>query len=355
MKKPNLQAAAREERLGRSRISKYRTLVQGSFLLLVLFLGFRFWQFVRHYESGGSSPYVPHSPGVEAFLPIGGLTSLKYWIGTGEVHPLHPAALFLFLAAITVSVVLKKSFCGWICPVGFVSEWIYRPWKKIFGKNVQLPRWLDYPLRSLKYLVLGFFIWAVLYDMSVPAAAEFLNGDYWKVSDVKMLKFFTDISKTALIVTSVIALLSIPIRNVWCRFLCPYGALLGLAGLLSPGAITRDEDSCTHCRKCTRNCPAYLPVEASRRVLSPECTSCLTCVSGCPVGALSFATPKRLPARFVISGRAGWPGWIFAVLIPVLFFGIVGLAKITGNWQSRISDDDLKRLVPQVGDLGHPR
>ncbi|HLB24804.1 MAG TPA: 4Fe-4S binding protein, partial [Nitrospirota bacterium] len=292
---------------------KLRLAVQWGFFLFTLFLGYRFWQFVRFYETRGAAPYVPHPDGVGAFLPIGALTSLKYWIVTGSIHPAHPAALFIFVGAVAVSVAVKKGFCGWICPVGLISGRLYKPWDKIFKKNVRPPRWVDWPLRSLKYLLLIFFFWAIVLGMNVQGLHNFLDGDYWMVADVKMLKFFMNISYTALIVILALALLSLPIRNFWCRYLCPYGALLGIFGLVSPFEITRDEEKCNHCMKCTRNCPAYLPVEAKKRVFSPECTSCMTCLSGCPKKAITCSTPGR---------KFSLPAWAFPAVVLGVFLGI---------------------------------
>jgi len=323
-------------------IRTYRLVVQSAFLALILFLGFRLAGFIRHYDTGGAAPYVPHPDGVEGFLPIGALTSLKFWLATGTVHPYHPAALFIFIGAVTVSLALKKGFCGWICPVGFISERLYKPWGRLFRKNVQLPKWLDYPLRSLKYILLFFFIWAIILRMDTPSLYLFLDGDYWKVADVKMFLFFEHISLFALVVILVLFVLSIPVRNFWCRYLCPYGALLGLAGLLSPFAITKDEAKCVHCRKCTRNCPSHLPVEAKIRVMSPECTSCMTCLSGCPKGALSYKGARALPARF------------YPIVLLAVFFGVIGLAKLTGHWHTQVPDSDFRRLVPVAQTLEHP-
>src|SRR5512142_3096135 len=102
------------------RPGKYRFWIQLGYFLFVVFLGIQFFRFVEHYETHGASPLVSHPDGVEGFLPIGALTSLKYWIVTGSIHPTHPAALFIFIGAVAVSLVLKKGFCGWICPVGFI-------------------------------------------------------------------------------------------------------------------------------------------------------------------------------------------------------------------------------------------
>ncbi|MBI2520823.1 MAG: 4Fe-4S binding protein [Bdellovibrio sp.] len=331
----------------RRSILRIRQAVQASFLTLTLFLGYQFWVFVRYFEVENAATSMPTRPsGVEAFLPIGGLTSLRYWFSTGEFHPYHPASLIIFLAVISVSILLRKSFCSWICPIGFLSERLYQPWAGIFRRNIELPFWADLPLRAIKYLLLGFFVWAIGLAMSEIALREFMHSDYWKMADVKMLHFFTSISNFALGMILVIAALSIPIRNFWCRFLCPYGALLGLAGLISPFTITRDNNSCTHCKKCTHYCPAYLPVEAKSRITSPECSSCLTCLSGCPKGSITFSTRKK---RFTL------PPWAYLLILLVVFFGIIQTAKWAGNWNSSLDEHEFRQLIPKSKELQHPR
>jgi len=312
---------------------------------LMFWLGYRFLGFTRYYESGGKAPYVPHPDGAAGFLPIGGLTSLKYWLVTGHIHPTQPAALVVFLGAVAVSVALKKGFCGWICPINFISERVSPVWRKVFKKNVVPPKWVDYPLRSLKYILFLFFFWAIVLAMDVNGLHNFLDGDYWKVADVKMLSFFTDMSLVSMIVIGFIVLMSLPIRNFWCRYLCPYGALLGIIGLVSPFEITRDKEKCIDCGKCSKNCPAYLPVDQRRKIVSPECTSCMTCLSGCPTAAISYSTPG---GGYSLRGKA------FPVLLLGIFFGIILVAKLTGHWHESVSEADLMRLVPIAPSLMHP-
>jgi polyferredoxin len=322
----------------------YRKSVQWGFLAFIIYLGFRLWQFANFYGTGGAGLKVTHPDGVEGFLPIGALTSLKYWLVTGHVHPAHPAAMFILIGAIVTSAVFKKSFCGWICPVGLISDWLRRPWRRLFKRELRLPAWLDYPLRSLKYIIFLFFFFAIVIGMRLPALHAFLDGDYWKVADVKMLVFFTDISALALDVIVLLAILSLFFKGFWCRYLCPYGALLGLLSLLSPFAVRRDKAKCIDCGKCARECPASLPVDKKERVLSPECTSCQGCVSVCPVDALSYKGRKNLTLT----------GPKLAAGILTLFLGIYLVALATGNWRSQVSQDDLKRLVPIAASLEHP-
>ncbi len=304
-----------------------RTVVQLLFALLCVWIGIEFHLFVQWGQSGGRESFVSRPPGLEGFLPISGLISLDYWLRTGIINTIHPAALFILLAVVLLSIAAKKAFCGWLCPVGTLSESLWQLGAKLFGRNLELPRWLDYPLRSLKYLLLVFFgysIWA----MDVPALANFINSPYNKVADVKMYLFFAGISSLALWVITALIVLSVFIRNFWCRYLCPYGALLGIVGWLSPLKVTRTPSTCTDCGLCTKACPAEIAVHRVSRVRSDECTSCLACVQACPVAdTLEVRTHSR---------GARIPGWAVGCLVVALFMAVTGLAMVSGRWQNTI-------------------
>jgi polyferredoxin len=88
------------------------------------------------------------------------------------------------------------------------------------------------------------------------------------VADIKMLYFFTDITPFAIWVLVSLVVLSILIRNFCCRYLCPYGALLGILSFLSILKIHRNQETCTNCKKCTRTCPVDIKVHKTRSVIS---------------------------------------------------------------------------------------
>ena len=75
----------------------------------------------------------------------------------------------------------------------------------------------------------------------MPAAAirEWLQTDYWKIADLKMLGFFRHPSALAPACSAPLAALSLATRHFWCRYLCPYGALLGLLSLASRQGAAR--------------------------------------------------------------------------------------------------------------------
>ena len=256
----------------------------------------------------------------------------------------HPAAFFLFTAFLLMSWLLRKSFCGWLCPVGTVSEYLWKLGRATLGRNFQLPRWLDLPLRGLKYLLLGFFAYAV-YSMSAVALEQFLASPYGLIVDVKMLNFFRFMGGTAEWVIVGIAVASLFVKNFWCRYLCPYGALLGLAALASPLRITRREPSCIDCAKCAKACPSALPVDKLLQIRSVECTGCLECVAVCPAQDTLFVAAP---------GKRAVPAWAFAAGIAAIFFGLVGYAKLSGHWDTQIPRQVYLQLVPNASVLRHP-
>jgi polyferredoxin len=316
-----------------------RSVVQLSFALLCTWIGIEFYLFVKWGMSGGTEHFVSRPAGVEGFLPISALISLKYWIETSTINTIHPSALFILLAIVIVSIVLKKSFCSWLCPVGTLSESLWLLGEKIFGRNIYLPRWLDYPLRSLKYLLLSFFVWAIV-GMDVPAMAAFINSPYNKVADVKMYLFFATISTFALWIIIVFMLLSTVVKNFWCRFLCPYGALLGILGWFSPFKIIREKSTCIDCNLCTEACPANIKVHAAGRIWSDECTSCMRCVEVCPV-----KNTLTMKTSFV---KQTTPNWVFGVLVVGVFIAVTGLAMLTGHWDNSITKEEYARRIQEI-------
>jgi polyferredoxin len=317
---------------------------QGLFVVLNAFLGLQFYLFVTQFEPGGHPNGISRPAGVEGWLPIAGLMNLKYTLLSGQVPDIHPAAMFLLVAFLLMSILFRKSFCSWLCPIGTLSEALWKLGRRILKRNWVLPRWLDFLLRGLKYLLFSFFLYAVL-GMSVETIRGFFSGPYGLITDVKMLNFFRNLSETAIITLVVLGVLSILVQNVWCRYLCPYGALMGLASLFSPAKIRRDENRCIDCSKCAKACPALLPVDKLVTIRSAECTACLECVAACPAeGALDLKLPRnrRVPPLAMAAG------------IAILFLGIVGYAKWSGGWESRIPLEVYQNLVPVVGGLTHP-
>jgi len=389
---------------------RFRWISQISFFILTIYVGWMFYLFVRYCETGGATVYVTRSPGVEAFLPIGAFMGLKYFLGTGKVDPLHPAGFVIFASILVTSILFQRGFCSWICPVGTMSEWVWRfgDWiKSKFNKRVKywveafpvkltcglsmistpivalmlldmisfasfkspnmkyifplmiaaiiipfaLPRKIwpfrveDSIARAWKYILLTFF--AVNIVIKMPAeqiGLIFAKVPYMKVADVMMMKFFINLSMLAIIVLSVMFIFSIFNKNYWCRYFCPYGALIGILGWASALRIVRDKKTCIDCSKCTVACPVYIEVEKKNVVYSAECLGCYDCVDSCPVnGALDM---KLLGFGKKIHYA------VYAGLVVGLFVVFMNTARFTGYWYNNIP---LQEYMERISDLDNPK
>ncbi len=315
--------------------------MQAGYLVFLVAVGFQFARFFA--EVGGDGPIAAaRPPAVEAFLPISALVGLRRWIATGFWDEVHPAGLTILVAAIVASLVARKGFCAWVCPVGAISralEWVGRRtlWRRGFPR---VPRRLDLALSSLKFLLLAFFAWQVLVAMPLDAIEGFLRSPFNLAADAKMLVFFARPTGTVLAVLGGLVALSLVVKHAWCRWLCPYGALLGLASLLSPQHVRRDPATCNDCRACTRACPVEIPVHARLRVLSSECTGCMSCVAACTVPDCLGVT--RL-------GRRALPPWLVPAGVLSVMLGGWVIARLTGFWETSVPTEAFRWAYRALG------
>ncbi|MEW6360278.1 MAG: 4Fe-4S binding protein [Planctomycetota bacterium] len=323
-----------------------RPAVQAGFLFLSLLMGLQFRNFVNSLSGPLDEPVAYRPAGVEAYLPISSLMSLTYLAKTGIANRVHPAGLVLFMLILALTLLIGRGFCSWVCPIGTLAEYAHRIGRRALGRNLWMPWWLDIPLRGIKYVVLAFFIYFI-FRMSADGLRHFIYGPYNRIADVKMYLFFANISRTTLATLITLGILSIIFQNFWCRYLCPYGALLCLCSAPSPLAIRRAEEKCIACGKCARACPNRVPVDAKRRVGSTECTMCFSCVEVCPV-------PGALRAAGRVEGSA-IPVTVYGAVIVAAFLLTPHVARVFNYWDTETPAFLYKHLYQRIARIDHPR
>ncbi len=323
------------------RLPQLRWAIQGTYLLFLLWVGGRFVRFVGE-ATGGGPIAAPRPPAVEAFLPIAALVGLRRLLDTGTWDDVHPAGLAILLGAIATAIAARKGFCGWICPVGTASRALEALGRRTLWRRrwPRVPRALDLALSSIKYLLLAFFALAIFVRMDGAAVEGFLHGPYNLAADAELLAFFRSPSAAVAGTLGALAALSLVVKHAWCRWLCPYGALLGLASWASPLSVRRDPAACTGCQACTRACPAEIPVHGRLRVLSPDCTGCLSCVAAC--GTPDCLTVTRRGAR-------GLRPLLAPSLVVGTLLGAWALARLTGRWESAVPAEAFRRAYQAMG------
>jgi len=307
-----------------------RRTIQLIFAAVCLDAGWRFARFLD-WTADPHAAFTPRPASIEGFLPIAALAGLKRFLLTGVYDPVHPAGLTILLAALCGAFLFRKNFCGVVCPVGLASELLSEAGKRL-GLARRAPRLLDRWLGAIKYALLAFFLVSIVLFMDEAAIQSFQTSPYNLTADAHLLRFFAAPSTTFLCVIGLVAAAGLVFRNAWCRWLCPYGALLGLLGRVSPCSVRFDRTHCDGCGACRRACPVDIaPGKAAR---STTCVACGQCVQACP-------HPGTLTLRFF---RKQAPAGAALAAGAAFFLGACLLAMALGLWDSGLPPHMLREL-----------
>ena len=208
---------------------------------------------------------------------IGALQNLVLHFGDAKEY----IAQFIILAIPIISTLfLGRLYCGWVCPMGAVQQFLYRR-----DLALKMPEGLGVILRHLRFGVLGAIMIAALYT-GTTAFAE--------VDPFKSL-FNAQIEPVPTTLLVIILAASIFVFTPWCRFLCPMGAVLSVVGRLARRQVTFKSE-CKSCGACARSFCDYkaiVPGKPLPTIEQHECARCGECLSRCPRDAMKFDGPAR--------------------------------------------------------------
>jgi len=231
-------------------------------------------------NSGINIPFI-QGASLHSICPFGGVETIYQYITSGTfVQKIHSSAIILMYAVFFLSILFGPVFCGWICPFGTFQEFIGKIGRKIFKKkyNHFIPEKFDKVLRYLRYVVLAL----VLYNTTVTAKLVFQDIDpYYALFNM----FTGEVAITAYIILGVVMIASLFVERPFCKYMCPYGAVLGVSNLFRVFKIKRNQKTCVDCKACDSICPMNINVSNSKTVHNHQCISCLKCTSeqACPV------------------------------------------------------------------------
>jgi polyferredoxin len=231
-------------------------------------------------ESGKSIPFLS-SASIHALCPFGGVVTIYQYITAGSfVQKIHESAFILMILGFLLALILGPVFCGWVCPLGSLQEWISKLGRKLFKRrfNHFIPEKVDRYLRYLRYLVAAW----IIFMTAKSATLVFAQLDPYNA----LFTFWSsEVAIGGLIVLGVTIILSLFVERPWCKYACPYGALLGIFNRFRVAKLHRNEKTCINCKKCDQICPMNIKVSEVKTVNNQQCISCLKCTSEevCPV------------------------------------------------------------------------
>lgn len=201
--------------------------------------------------------------------------------GSGYALPVTVGVFFA--APLLVALFFGRTFCAAVCPHGALQD-------LVLVKPVEIPRWLESGLGLLPFLFLG----AGVAFAATGAAFVICRYD-------PFVPLFRLSGGWGMVTTGVVFLIvGMFVGRPYCRFLCPYGALLRVASALSRWKVRITPDLCTQCRLCTSSCPFGVIREPDTGISKPR----------------EVATARRravlllVSLPFLVAAGAGI-GWVF--------------------------------------------
>jgi NapH/MauN family ferredoxin-type protein/MauM/NapG family ferredoxin protein len=205
--------------------------------------------------------------GTNLFLRASPLIMITNLIVTRSLVSLFmPAVLVL-----VITVIMGRVFCGWVCPIGTVSDVIPRTKRKFRS------------FFRVKYYILVFLIVLTFFGY------QFLFFSDPIVIFTQSIVFITQV-RIPLLFIGIIVLVAVVGERFWCRVICPLGALLGLFSFGKRVNVHIRED-CTRCHACERVCPMDAIID--QHVRKTECTLCLRCIEACPQNAMGLSQTQE--------------------------------------------------------------
>jgi MauM/NapG family ferredoxin protein len=286
-----------------------RRLRQGTQIVLLAFFVYLLFE---AYQGRVAHPWA------DLFFRFDPLAALTAMVATREWIP----RLGLALITVGVTLALGRVWCGWVCPMGTVLEWIrFRRASVHWRAMPPSPRW-----RTAKYVLLILTLAAALFGnltlmildpialltrtattSLLPALNAAITGAEHALYPVRFFRpainglerllrgpvlpldqFYFAANVAILLLFAALVGLNAVADRFWCRYLCPLG---GLLALLSKVALIRRVvgPECNRCAQCVGTCPMDT-IEPERGYESDpgECTVCYDCLVACPQNGIAF-------------------------------------------------------------------
>lgn len=263
----------------KSKIKHIRLTVQIIMLITVTIAA------LNHYLStiGIEIPWISEAL-FHYICPVCGVTSIYQFFASSTllVVKLKSALGIIIGLAIMSAVLFGPIICGFICPFGAIQDLLSRLGKKIFKRkyNTFIPKKIDSKLKYLRYVVLVLTV--ILTATSSVALLEAINPYHAYLSIFN--RKFTVLGIIGFAILVLIIGLSFFVQRLWCRYVCPYGAFLGLFNKIKVFRVFRNKGTCISCKNCTRECPMGIEVHKKEELRNLSCISCMECVGDkvCP-------------------------------------------------------------------------
>ena len=231
----------------------------------------------------------------ERWCPFGGVEAIYGYITDGNlICSLGVSNFYVLAAVVLITLLLRRAFCGYLCPIGAISEWLSAMAKRLGLRPRRVPYRLDRLLAMLKYVVLGVILWFTW------RASELVFRGYDPCYAL-IGRHGEDVTVWTYVVAGAVVLASLFVLLPFCRWFCPLAAVFAPFSRVALTRVKRSPAACSECGACGRVCPMGIQVDRVSQVVASRCVACMECIGACPhqgTGAIEWGPPRWLGGRW---------------------------------------------------------
>ena len=257
----------------------------------------------------------------------------------------HRAGWYVLGIFLLFGVVLGRTICGWLCPLGLIQELLHRiPTPKIRkGRVTKVLSWLKYGILATFVIAVPLY-YGLAKSLPYPAFCKFIcpagtlegaAGHLAYSGNASMYEMLGLLFTRKWVILLVVGLACVFCFRCFCRFLCPLGAVYGLFNRFSIIGVRVDADRCNGCGACVRGCRMDV-----KHVGDHECIHCGKCMEDCTQGAISLKAGRitlkgpempEKPKEEKRRGRMAWGIALVLLCLALVWFNFLDPAVQAGN------------------------
>jgi len=280
--------------------------------------------------------------------PVGAIQNVTLSLAD-PTYTISVAVTALFLMPIALALFAGRVFCGGVCPFGALQDLLLRV-------KLHVPMWIERPLRYLRWVYLAVAIYFVVGGLAIWGLDLTVKPDFLICKYDPFVSMFRSVDVNAALagewsavyaptgpawmwyVTGGLLLTAVFVGRPYCRWLCPYGAILGTCSRTVKRGVTVMPEACCDCGLCEKACA--LGAIKDHAAVNGICLACARCFAACPLERQRLGLPVTevpLPAAVPVE-----------VPPPAPKRSPVPLRRIVGE-EEELDLTYLDTLIAQVG------
>lgn len=185
-------------------------------------------------------------------------------------------AMVLFLGLLPITYFAGRVFCGWVCFLGAIQEFLYNDKIKILQSDKA-----QYVMRIIRGVAL------VVLIIQLVITPRLL---WQEIGPFRVAVNLFSANITGYILLGIILVSSVFIYRPFCKMLCPVGLLLGLIAKIPGASVLGINSSCSGCKICNDSCRINAITRENKTSMldNQECIRCGDCMDDCRKNSISF-------------------------------------------------------------------